>query len=280
MRKGLIMFAAAMLLSLASVAQNAETVNVSKERDGYFVHTFGDTRVEGNVRKGLKEGTWYEYNNTKNLLRRVIQFQNGTMDGLYMEIDENGYISKKTEYVKGNPEGTSYTWTNGGRLTQKSSYRNGKLHGEQILCYDNGNNQEVSNYTEGLRDGVTTWFNREGNKSMMITYRKGLFDGKQETYYATGGLKSSKMFKNNVLEGQSVEYYEGGDMKSEATYKNGSLVGKVKQYEDKHPFSAAKEAVKKEGKDLKLDTKKIAGSKTKVENTKKNNNAPVKAKKE
>lgn len=274
MRKGLIMLAVSMLLSLASVAQNAETLDVSKEKDGFYSQTFGEIRVEGVVKDGVKEGTWCEYYANKNLLHRVLQFHKGEMNGLYLEIDESGNLQKKVEYAKGKQHGSSYSWASGGRLTKKNTYKDGQLDGEQVLCYENGNNQEVSNYKDGLRDGVTTWFDQTGGKRMMITYKKDLFEGLQETYYASGKLKSSKMFKNNLQDGPCVEYYESGDVKSESNYKKGSLQGKVKNYEDKHPELAGKvlkkpEKTEKELKKLtndvktKQDNQKLPLSKTK-----------------
>lgn len=260
MHKGLILSVATMLFSLSIMAQNAETVDVSKERDGFFSQTFNEFRVEGNVKNGLKDGTWYDFSVKKDLLRRVIQYQKGLMNGVSIEIDENGTLLNKSEYVDGKLNGYSYVWAGAGRVAQKNCYKNGELDGEQTIYYDNGSIQEESFYRNGFRDGVTTWYNREGNKSMMITYKKGLFDGKQETYYPSGSVKATKMYKNNELDGQSIEYYESGDIKSEAVYKNGALSGKVKQYEDSHPNNFKKGITTEK----KLEGK-LPNSKTKID---------------
>ncbi len=248
------MLAAAMLLSVVSYAQNVETLDVSKEKDGQFSQVFKDIRVEGRVKNGQKDGTWYEFKNDKNTLHRVIQYKNGVPHGLSLEFTDNGSVLSQTEFVDGKKEGVAYRWSVGNRFEKKNSYKNDQLDGEQIVCYDNGQNQELSYYKNGQRDGVTTWYNREGKKSMSISYKKGLFEGVQETYYPTGGVKTSKMYKDNVLDGPCVEFYEGGDVKSESNYKNGKLSGKVKTYKDQHPYDekVAKEKAMKEEEEKKM----------------------------
>ena len=249
MRKELLLFAAAMLLTLAAGAQSVETLSVEKVGDGFYSKNLGNYLVQGNVKDGLKEGAWYEFYPDKTLIHRVIQYGKGKKNGLYMEIDENGVLVKKSEYVDDLLEGATYLWSRG-RLTAKNTYHNGLMEGEQITCYENGGNQEIAEYKGGLRDGLTTWFDQSGNKVMTIEYKQGLFEGKQETFYKNGMLKSSKEFRNNVQDGPAYEYYESGALKSEAKYKNGQLSGKVKTYQDKS-VEESKALRKGEGKDAK-----------------------------
>jgi antitoxin component YwqK of YwqJK toxin-antitoxin module len=261
MRKGLKMLAAAMLLSLASVAQNLETVDVSRESDGNYSRVFGEYRIEGQVKNGKKEGTWCEYYAGKNMLRRMAQYDNGKLNGPFIEVDETGSVFKKSDYKDNKLDGALYHWAAGGRLTSLNHFKEGEYHGEQHLYYDNGNHQEVSTYKDGQRDGVTVWYNREGAKRMLITYKDGLFDGKQETYYPNGNIKTSKMYKDNVQEGEAVEYYESGGVKSEAKYKKGALVGKVKNYKETQAVKETKEdmdkALKKDTKDVPIESKRV-----------------------
>ena len=76
-------------------------------------------REEGETRNGLKEGTWYEIDVNKNLIRKVVQYKEGKKDGLYLEIDETGALVKKCEYTNDQLSGSSYTWYRGGRLSGK-----------------------------------------------------------------------------------------------------------------------------------------------------------------
>lgn len=260
MRKGLIMLAAAMLFSWVSMAQSIETLDVSKLSDGPYSKVFNEYRIEGQVKNGQKDGFWCEYYTKNEMLHRMIQYHNGTMNGQYLELDDTGALLKQQAYENGKLNGASYIWLQAARLVQKNQYKNGEYDGDQYIYYDNGNKQESASYKNGQRDGQTIWYNRDGAKRMMITYEKGLFEGVQETYYPSGAVMSSKMYKNNVLDGEAVEYYEGGDVKSTATYKKGVLSGKVKTFEEKNPVNDVKITKDKEKMDSKIigEEKKIS----------------------
>ena len=257
LRKSLILFAAALMISWASMAQNVETLDVSMEKNGPFSTQVGEYLIEGKVLNGLKEGTWYEYHANKHLLHRMIQFEKGKKNGAYLEVDETGALVKKAEYSDDEYDGVVYTWYRGGKLSNKSTYRKGVMDGEQIQCYDQGGNKEIANYKNGLRDGMTTWFDQGGNKVMTIEYKEGRFEGKQETFYKTGGVKTLKTFKNNIQEGPAIEYYEGGSIQSECNYKGGKVSGNVKHYKDMKPYveERAKEQGVKDIKEIKKEFK-------------------------
>lgn len=253
MRKNVIIAAAALLFSLVASAQNLETLDVSHEPEGPAKIEKGDYIFTGTVKNGLKQGTWYEIYASKQLIHKVVVFEQGYRNGLYMEIDETGTLVKKAEYADDLLDGVSYTWYRGGRLSGMNTYKRGILDGEQVKCYEQGGTQEIANYKDGIRDGATTWFDQSGNKKMTIEYKGGKFEGKQETFYSNGQVKSAKMFKDNVQDGESIEYYESGAVKSEAKYKKGTLSGSVKTYQDNDPNANAEKKIKEKDKKDKKD---------------------------
>lgn len=230
-----LLFAAAMMLSVFGMAQTAETIDVSKSPDGPFTINTAELEITGQVVNGKKEGTWMEtFVKDDNFLpHRVIHFKNDKKNGLYIEIDKTGAITKKADYKDDQPNGVSCQWYRGGRLFKKDSYKEGILDGEQIQCYEQGGRQEVATYKDGKREGQTTWYDQDGNMMMTIDYKNGQFDGEQKTYYINGVMKSSKTFKNNKQEGPAKEFYENGSLKSETNYRNGELQGKERNYKKK-----------------------------------------------
>jgi len=209
MRKNLIII---MLVLFAAplFAQTIETVDVSKAPNGLFKTTAHDCTIEGTVLNGQKEGTWIEYYNSNTYLpKKIVNYQNGKRNGVFVEIDKTGSITKKAEYKNDKLDGQVSEWYRGGRLSKLNTYKEGVMEGQQILCYEKGGNLEVANYKNGQRDGLTTWYYENGSKKMTIEYKNGGFDGKQETFYNNGSIKS------------------------EATYKDGKLQGKKKTYEEK-----------------------------------------------
>ena len=208
MRKNLIIMMLA-LFSTPIIAQTIESVDVSKASNGKFSTQTNEVVIEGTVMNGQKEGTWIEYFvSTPHLPKKIVNFEHGRKNGIYVEIDKTGSITKKAEYKNDVLDGQTSEWFRGGRLSNLNTYKNGKLDGLQILCYEKGGNLEESNYKDGQRDGVTTWFDENGNKKMMITYKNGQFDGKQETYYSDGSLKSEAMYKDGKLQGKKKTYDE------------------------------------------------------------------------
>ena len=126
----------------------------------------------------------------------------GKRNGVFIEIDKTGSITKKAEYKNDVLEGQVSEWFRGGRLSKVNTYKNGKLDGRQILCYEKGGNLEVSEYKDGMRDGLTTWYYESGQKKMTIEYTKGQFNGKQESFYPDGSMKSEATYKDGALKGK------------------------------------------------------------------------------
>ena len=95
MRKTLIIIAMAWF-AVPMFAQTVESVDVSKAKNGLFTTTAGEYTIEGNVVNGKKEGTWMEYfNNNSYLPKKIVNYQNGKKNGLFIEIDKTGSITKK-----------------------------------------------------------------------------------------------------------------------------------------------------------------------------------------
>ena len=220
-------------MAVQMYAQTIETADVSNAPDGYFTTDTREYTIEGNVVKGQKDGVWYELykdNSRKDIPKKVVTYTKGKREGLYMEIDNTGAITKKANYKNDELDGYLYTWYKGGYPALMQTYKNGALDGKCIKYYDRAGVQEEAEYLDGSRHGVTTWFDDAGHKKMSITYKNGAFEGPQQTYYLDGTVKSVKEYKNNVLDGTVKEFYEDGSPKSEAVYKDGQMKGKEKKY--------------------------------------------------
>ena len=206
MRKNLIIIVMA-LFTMPLFSQTIESVDVSKAPSGRFVTSTHDSNIEGNVMKGLKEGTWIEYFNSNVYLpKKIVSYEKGKLNGISMEFDKTGSITKKAEYKDDLLDGQVSEWYRGGRLSKLNTYKNGQLDGQQILCYEKGGNLEVANYRNNQRDGVTTWYYESGEKKMSIEYRNGQFDGKQVTFYPDGSVKTEALYKDGKLQGKVKTY--------------------------------------------------------------------------
>ncbi len=118
MRKTLIITIMA-LFAMPLFAQTIETVDVSKAVNGKFTTTAHDYTIEGQVVNGQKVGTWIEYYNSNTYLpKKIVNYVNGKKDGIFVEIDKTGSLSKKAEYKNDVLEGQVSEWYRGGRLSK------------------------------------------------------------------------------------------------------------------------------------------------------------------
>ena len=146
MRKTLIIIAMA-LMAMPMFAQTIETLDVTNDPNGKFNAPGADCIIEGYVQNGKKVGTWIEYFTSPNYLpKKIVSYENGKRNGVYVELDKTGSITKKAEYKDDVLNGQVSEWYRGGRLSKMNTFKNGKLDGEQVLCYEQGGNLEVSNY--------------------------------------------------------------------------------------------------------------------------------------
>ena len=222
-------------MSVAGFAQRLDFVDVGNLPDGRYSDDTSDVKITGWVLNGQKTGTWIECHSNSELPHFIRQYANGKLDGVCIDIDKQGIITKQAEYNNGEFDGQVIRWQRGGMMRDIVSYKNGLKDGPSKICYDKGTVQEESNYKEGQRDGITIWYayndKAQGPKVAMYTYKDGKFEGVQETYYEDGTVKTRKMFEDNVQHGLSVEFYEDGSIKSETNYKKGEISGKIKEYD-------------------------------------------------
>ena len=86
MRKTLIIIAMA-LFAMPMFAQTIETVDVKKAPDGKFTASGNDCTIEGQVQNGQKMGTWIEYYSGTYLPKKIVNYENGKKNGIFVEID-------------------------------------------------------------------------------------------------------------------------------------------------------------------------------------------------
>ena len=168
MRKNLIIIILA-FIAMPMFAQSIESVDVSKAPNGKFTISVSDGLIEGNVVNGQKDGTWMEYfTSTPFLPKRLVTYEKGKRNGICLEIDKTGSVTKKSEFKDDKLNGQVSEWYRGGRLSKLNTFKDGVMDGQQIYCYERGGNLEVSHYKNGQRDGLTTWYYESGQKKMTI----------------------------------------------------------------------------------------------------------------
>ena len=98
-------------------SQTIESVDVKKAPNGKFKTSSAECTIEGTVLNGQKEGVWMEYFNSNTYLpKKIVTYQNGRRNGVSVESDKTGSITKKAEYKDDVLDGETSEWYRGGRL--------------------------------------------------------------------------------------------------------------------------------------------------------------------
>ena len=113
-----------LLLSIIATPCLSETMSDLVKRDGIYYKKFTETlfsgeitgKVQGNYKRGKKEGEWVSY-------------------------DDNGQLSGKGSFKNGKRDG-EWVYYHDKQLWSKGSYKNGKKEGEWIAYHDNGTVKE------------------------------------------------------------------------------------------------------------------------------------------
>lgn len=123
---------------------------------------------------GLPQGTWKFYDPlTKEFPEKVINYHQGVMQGLYLEINERGQITLKANYLNNELHGDwgSYKF---GRPLKTATYINGQLDGPyREYTSTTGTLQREIYYKMGKEHGTYRYFDEDGHVTVEYQYENG-----------------------------------------------------------------------------------------------------------
>ncbi|MFM8433509.1 MAG: toxin-antitoxin system YwqK family antitoxin [Bacteroidota bacterium] len=179
-------------------------------------------KMQGQMVKGLKEGTWREYGGVNSTIQKVDEFKSGKLNGMSSTFNASGMITSDETYRNDTLNGRRMLFTGSGRVKLVEHYKNGLLDGERYSYYDDGKLQEEGKYINGKRDGITKWYSQNGNLSLQYTYTNGDLNGLAKQFDDKGLIRQEGDFVNNNEEGEWKEY-EGGVLVKKILYKAGTV---------------------------------------------------------
>lgn len=144
--------------------------------------------------KGRKVGEWIWFYPSGDTMV-VAHYEDGELDGDYVEYDEQGIPLVKGEYVAGLEEGL---WT-----------------------YRNGDSREYGKYDGGKQTGLwTTTFDND-KPAYKIHYEEGIREGKYVAYWENGNVKVTGKYEKGLQEGTWIQYNEEGVQYLTTLFKEG-----------------------------------------------------------
>lgn len=167
---------------------------------------FAQDEVNKTDAKGLKQGKWVKYHDTK-FKRYEGQFVNDLPTGTFKYYDNTGICITQLDFLHADTSEAKHFHTNGKVLSQGI-------------------------YVQKMKHGEWRFYDERGVLSMIEHFEFGKRQGFSEVYYSNGKLASKKYFENDLEQGEAFEYFEDGVVKFQGTYINGNLEGEVSYF---HP---------------------------------------------
>lgn len=138
-----------------------------KDADGQLLET-------GFLQNNKMQGTWLYYEHTtKDFPKRVINYQQGVAQGLYLEMTERGQIDLQAFYENNELHGLWGIYKFG-RPVKTANYKHGILDGVyREYALTNGKLQKEIYYKDGKEDGPYRYFNEDGEIMVEYEFRNG-----------------------------------------------------------------------------------------------------------
>ena len=144
--------------------------------------------------KGQKIGEWIWFYQSGDTMT-FANYEDGELEGRYVEYDEEGHPVTEGDYTAGYEEG--------------------------VWKYVNGTSIETGKYEGGLREGIwKTWF-ENGKIASEIQYSDDLLDGKYTLYWENGNIRLTGKYEHGLQEGIWQLYNENGILEITTLFSEG-----------------------------------------------------------
>ena len=135
----------------------------------------GKILEEGFIQDSKRQGTWTVYRPGSDFPKTQASYVNGTLNGPYIEFDQENKILLLANYRNNLLEGKWFRYQFG-KLAFSAEYREGKLHGAYREYRGEGEVSKLAKeitYADGQLDGPYRFFDDNGNVVLEYTYRNG-----------------------------------------------------------------------------------------------------------
>ena len=133
----------------------------------------GNILEDGFLKNGVKQGPWLSYERVFIYPKSLMHYENGVVNGIYMEFTTSGQVALQAVYRNNKLHGP-WSRYKGGRMEASAYYKEGQLHGvykEFMPLF--GRLQKEINYKDGKQDGLYRYYDDEGRITMEYMYKDG-----------------------------------------------------------------------------------------------------------
>lgn len=156
-------------------------------------------------------------------LQLIANYDNGLLDGLLCQFDEDGNPIQVAAYVQGRQHGQTRVFVQG-RCVSEQLFADGQAHGLTVTFGDAGQPIAKMHFVKGQINGPITFFH-ETRVVRHASYQDGLLEGEVSDFDRDGGLVQVATYHANMLQGPLRRYWPGGALMEEVMYEKGLPVG-------------------------------------------------------
>lgn len=182
------------------------------EGEQEYYHTNGNLTQKDNYRLGKQHGEKKFYDNNNNL-QLIRYYNNGKLTG-YSYLGKDGKLLP--EIILTNETGEITGYYQNGKVSRKMTYEKGNFVGKYEEYYHNGQVKEIEKYIDAERNGEVITYYENGKIKEKKNYHLGELNGNYEEYHPNGNLK----IKTNYLDGEIYGWYKYFDNNGKLTHKN------------------------------------------------------------
>lgn len=198
--------------------------DLNGKRQGRWIEYYetGEMRSEGEYLNSSHVGEWKFYFQDKTIEIVGSYNRKGEKIGEWRWYYPDGKPLMIENYEEGKLEGLFVEYDNLGNEISKGEYLNNAEEGEWI--YVHGNSTEKGSYFDGMRQGLwKTWFNN-GKVASEIEFEQDLPNGKFISYWENGTVKLTGKYVTGLRNGVWYKYDEDGILFLTTVYKDGKEI--------------------------------------------------------
>jgi len=144
-------------------------INSEEPFSGLIINKYesGQKHTKGYLTNGREDGywTWWYEGSPKNHIRLYLDNILDNLPYLFYDSWENyGQKRKVVDYLDGTKDGLSTEWYENGQKKEEGTYKDGKEDGLWTGWYDNGQKELEGTFKDGKPDGLSTLWYENGQK--------------------------------------------------------------------------------------------------------------------
>ena len=144
-------------------------INSEEPFSGLIINKYesGQKHTKGYLTNGREDGywTWWYEGSPKNHIRLYLDNILDNLPYLFYDSWENyGQKRKVVDYLDGTKDGLSTEWYENGQKKEEGTYKDGKEDGLWTGWYDNGQKEIEGAFKDGKPDGLSTLWYENGQK--------------------------------------------------------------------------------------------------------------------